>query len=630
VSGDASKPGPARQTAADYVTIVLSPVLIVGLVGSLVFFLLEVLYTAGGQWKDRLQWILFFYVFGTVLAARVSMNGDTSSRAPLYGGVLAVLTYIGMQSFVEYPPGARELSFLVNLLLVGLVWWCAHRLTWDCTNVDENAEMSGEGLLQAAGLDEGGPGAPPEESPEEEDPPARPPTWWERYQRYRRQKEKKRVLGVWVVYFSLAALPLFGLGQAFIPLAEPGRRRFAFWLMTVYVGCGLGLLLTTSFLGLRRYLRQKRLQMPAAMTGAWMGAGGGLIALLLLAGALLPRPYAEYPLLDLVKPAGSAQRKANRLAFKGDSPAEGKGQAGAAKPGQKGEGNQAGEKGQGEGEKDGKGGQGKDGKDKSGGAGGKEKGEQGGGEKGEEGKDGKGKQGEKADGGEKGEKGKQGGRAGDPGKAAKGMKDMHAQDGSSRPSSPRLAQVQQWVQRLAPVLKWVVFVLLGLLVLVALLRGGLGFLSNFTTWAKRLLEAWRTFWANLFGGKKGESGGAEEGVGAEGAAAERFVPFHSFRNPFASGKAARTPVRELVRYTFAALEAWARERDLGRGKDETALEFVGRLGEEVPALEAEARALAQLHARAEYAREAMPAGAAEALRAFWERLERVVEAPLSA
>ena len=62
---------------------------------------------------------------------------------------------------------------------------------------------------------------------------------------------------MWIIYFSLAALPLFGLGQALIPVEEEARRRTTFWLLVCYVAAGIGLMLTTCFLGLRRYLRQK-------------------------------------------------------------------------------------------------------------------------------------------------------------------------------------------------------------------------------------------------------------------------------------------------------------------------------------------------------------------------------------
>jgi hypothetical protein len=99
-------------------------------------------------------------------------------------------------------------------------------------------------------------------------------TWWQRYERYRDAQKRKHTPGVWVVYFSLAALPLFGLGQSLIPIKEEGRRQYVFWLLVLYVGSGLGLLLTTCFLGLRRYLRQKNLRMPVAMTGAWLMTAG--------------------------------------------------------------------------------------------------------------------------------------------------------------------------------------------------------------------------------------------------------------------------------------------------------------------------------------------------------------------
>ena len=199
----------ANQTLADYVALAISPAFIMGLVASLVFFLVNVLYA--GEFVDRLRWILFFFVFGAVLIARMTMRDDTSSRAALYGVPLGILTWLGMQMFVEYPEdgGIRQLSWVINAGLIGLVWWCAHRLTWDCTNIDEETDMNAEGVLQAAGL-ENEPAKT--ESTEEEKPPPRE-GFRQRWRRYQEERKKKRTLGVWVVYFSLAALPLFGLGR---------------------------------------------------------------------------------------------------------------------------------------------------------------------------------------------------------------------------------------------------------------------------------------------------------------------------------------------------------------------------------------------------------------------------------
>src|SRR5262249_32389425 len=124
--------------------------------------------------------------------------------------------------------------------------------------------------------------------------------WWQRYQSYQQAwRRRPHTPGIWVVYFSLAALPLFGLGQSLIPVTDVDRRQRVFWLMVFYVGSGLGLRLTPSLLGLRVVLRQRKLVMPRTVAGVWLVTGGGLIVLLLAVGALLPRPQAEYPLVDL-------------------------------------------------------------------------------------------------------------------------------------------------------------------------------------------------------------------------------------------------------------------------------------------------------------------------------------------
>ena len=153
---------------------------------------------------------------------------------------------------------------------------------------------------------------------------------------------------------------------ALIDAGDLERRRASFWLMIVYVGCGLGLLLTTCFLGLRRYLRQRRLRMPAAMTGAWLTAGGLLIVALLVIGAVLPRPDAEYSLFNL-SPAKSPKRGASKYAMKGDRPGEGEGRPGADDPeGKKNDADSGGKEGKEKGER---GDATKQGKDGSGGKG---------------------------------------------------------------------------------------------------------------------------------------------------------------------------------------------------------------------------------------------------------------------
>jgi hypothetical protein len=634
-------------TLADYVAIALGPFLIMALVGSLVFLLLEVLYQ--GQYQARLQWILFFFVFGAVLVSRISMTNGIAERAGMYGLVLGGLTWFALSQFVEYPPGAplSDVGWLINLVLIVIIWWSAHRLTWDCTLVDDSVDASGVGLLDAGGLD----ASPPAEETTAATGKRRKKRkdkeaagllgWWERYQKYRTEMNKRpHTPGVWVMYFSLAALPIFGVGQSLVPPEAVDRRQYVFWLMVSYVASGLGLLLATSFLGLRRYLRQKKLQMPISATSVWLAIGGTLIAVLLFLGALMPRPNPEYRMLPEWL-ARSPDRKASNWAMMGGKEGKDKGREIAEKS-EEGKDGGSGGKGKGAG-KDGKGqgksGQGK-GKDKGSGKG-RDKGQSGGDKQGDKSQGGK--QGDKSNGG-KGEKsGEKGDRGGGKGKQGQG-KSGEKKEGDGQKREDQQAQNQQpqsgkpppqsgtWRLQLPPwlttLLKWVVGIIIGLVVLFVLVRALLKFLANFTSWAKNLLAGLQSFWDTLWGllpggRRKRERGGVEEEVDHE-------LPFSFFRDPFLSGEAAGQSPEELVRYTFDALEAWARERHLARRDGETPLEFAGRVGDEVPALEGDVLRLAEFYVRVVYARMRLPEGMREPLRRFWQLLRAVVERPLSA
>ncbi len=586
-----------RPTLADYVTIALSPALIMAMIVSLLWFLVEVLYR--GEFAGRVQHILFFFIFGMVLVARISMETGIAERAPLYGGVLAFCVWLGMGSFVNYPAELAGSSWLINAGLIGLVWWLSYRLTYSCTYLDEQAEATGTGVLHAAGLDDAAGGLASHESPDNtstiDTKPSRPPTWWERYQRYRAEQKKKHTPGVWVVYFALAALPIYGLGQALIDVDDVERRSATFWLMTLYVASSLGLLVTTSFLGLRRYLRQRKLQMPKAITGAWLAVGGGLLMAFVVIGALLPRPAAEFSILNLT-PAGSKPRDASNLAMTQGDPGKGEGRPGAQErdpkgapvdskdPKGKGEGGKGQAKGQGSGAKSDQKGNSND-------------------------------QGKQAE-GDRDAKGKQDNQQTREASAASKSGQRPASDGKS--GSRSWLSSQPWLQKIATALKWIVFAVLAVVAIVFILRGGLRYLANFSEWAKRLLAALRRFWESLFGGRHGETS-PKHGDAEPHRAARR--PFQAFSNPFLDGRANGMLPADLVRYSFEALEAWAQECDLGRGAEETPIEFANRLADVAPGLELETKRLGVLYARVLYARGALPPDWRTAAEKFWEQLE---------
>src|SRR5438128_2176669 len=99
-------------SVADYVVTGIGPALVMLMVGSLVFFLVEVLYA--GKYSDRLLYTFFFFVMAAVLVARISIQYD-AGRATVYGIALAVVTYLALLSYVEYPSGwLKAWGWLVN------------------------------------------------------------------------------------------------------------------------------------------------------------------------------------------------------------------------------------------------------------------------------------------------------------------------------------------------------------------------------------------------------------------------------------------------------------------------------------------------------------------------------------
>jgi hypothetical protein len=642
------------KTLADYVAIAISPALIMALVGSLVFFLVAVLYR--GEFVGRLHWILFFFVFGAVLIARISMQGDIADRAGLYGLVLGGLVWLALLMYVDWSGSGSLAPFgwAIDGALIAVTWWCAHRLTWDCTLIDEDVDASGEGLLQVAGLEgKPGPAAGGGDAPAEQSRETRSEKlpgvigWWERYRRYKEeQKHKPHAPGVWVVYFSLAALPLFGLGQLLMSAEtassgeQAGRRVYIFWLMTIYVGSGLGLLLTTSFLGLRRYLRQRKLHMPATMTGVWLLVGGSLVAALLLVGALLPRPHPEFHFLEWTGLGQSSEREASDLDVKGGTAGKDKGRETGQKPKDSGKDGKAADKGEGgrdqgeRGDKDGGGGKdengAKAGKDSGGQAGkGKDDSRKNGGARKD--KDGGGKQneGRKAQEEKGGPKGPPEDRDGQEQRGGGGERKPQSERGSEAapPDSPSQS-LREFMSRISNVLKWIVAGIAALLLVFFLLRSGLKFLANFTYWPRRLLAALRSLWEGLWNWWGGKGSAAEEEEAAEEAVKPR--PFAAFRDPFLAGEAEGMTHGQLVRYTFEALQAWAWERGMARQSGETPLEFVARIGEEIPALEGGARRLANFYVQIAYARGSLTRACREPLRHFWRLMVDAVERPMSA
>ncbi len=654
-----------KPTLIDYVVIAINPALIMVLIGSLVYFLLEMFYQ--GQYPERLHVCLGLFVFAAVLIGRLSIE-EGWEKAILYSIVLGFLTFLAMCKFVVYKdPRLAAVGMAINIGLISITWWFAQKLTWDCTVIDEAEDASGEGLLQTVGMEGSDRGLVQGQVKRRRTEPPPPVTdsilppepdksdgksWWQRYVERRRRPHAP---GVWVVYFSLAALPLFGVGQAFIPLSNIGSRQYAFALLCVYVAAGLGLLLTTSFLGLRRYLRQRRLEMPLPMAGTWLVTGAVLIVGVLLVTALLPRPNAEYEISQLPF-AGSEDHDSSRFAVGKEGVRDEKAETGSGKNDKPDDKNvKASEKEHGSGSSDdakskSQSGQSKSGETKPGrpnsdaksdsesksgqqGSSGSKSGEERSGDsKSSESKPDTAKSGEsKASDSKSGES-----KSGEP--KASDAKSREAKSGeaksgdsksdsakSSAPKNGSGSSEQQPLRAFPHAPQNIVSIffntmnnLIKLAIYLALAGVALWFVifhwRTLLEWLHAMLNAWRDLWGLLFG-RRPQS---EEQPAP--APLPRHKSFANYGDPFAAGIAGRYSPVELARYSFEALEAWARDNGFPRQQDQTVHDFARQIAPQVESLAAPATALAEIYSHAAYSPRTLPADTLPRLRTFWQAL----------
>jgi hypothetical protein len=680
-------PRRAPQTLADYMVVGISPALVMFMVGSLLWFLTIVFYQGDYTW--RLLLVHAMFIMGCVSVTRLSME-EGAAYAALFAFPLAVVVAVAYVTFVRVEGTLAAISPLVNLMLEAVIWFSAHKLTWDCTLIDDTQDSSKQGLLQAMGWDRAQgeiapPPSPQAPAPTEDAAVSEPsaevgPATTREGQIFDwlkslfRPDRRPHTPGVWIVYFSLAALPLFGIGQWFIPSDQIELRRQAFWLLVVYVACGLGLLLNTSFLGLRRYLRQRNLLMPTEMAATWLGVGATMIVAVLLLVWLLPRPSAEYSVsqLDMFKskpldpsrwgwgkdgtkqPGETKQTPASgdggQKSDQGQSSKQGDSKS---KSGGRGKGTQEG--GKGDGEKS-SGGEKSDGGKSSGGKGtGKDKSSDGSKNKesGSDAKKGDRQSGDKSDdaGGkqkafEKDDKKsnsksdaksqspddkspQQSGQENQSSQEASQSEDQSSQekspdesqessstspDSASPPPPSSPSRITQWLSQISPTLGQIIQWIFYVLVILTLIALAVIYRAQIMAAWKKLVAELRALWARWFGGPQPIA--AADPVPA----AVPPRPFSSYADPFSSGMAGRATVAELVRYTFEALEAWGREHDAPRTAGQTAHEYARQLGEVHQPLAREVRFLAELYGQLAYAQSAVRRPNVEPLRSLWEQM----------
>ena len=100
----------------------------------------------------------------------------------------------------------------------------------------------------------------------------------------------------------------------------------------------------------------------------------------------------------------------------------------------------------------------------------------------------------------------------------------------------------------------------------------------------------------------------------------RQASFNDFHDPFSTGQHSRMQPEELVRYSFAAFEAWANDRGRTRTPNCTPQELVVlALDPESPMYE-KARQLVRLYGEMAYASRSVPRESAGELQALWQMM----------
>lgn len=533
------------KTLADFLVIAVSPALIMVMVHSVCFFLVEVFYQ--GEAGGSVRWVLFWFVFAVVLIARIGIEqGD--GQAMLYGLALACVTWIYLATI--------QPNVLFGALLLGIVWFTAHKLTSNCTLIDDDADASGQGLLQSIrhlprlfkkALP---PAASPASSPQPAPALVPPP---------RNQKAaSSQIPGVWLIYFSLAALPVFGLGQTLLPADDASMRRQVFIYLFFYLAAALGLLVTTSFLGLRRYLRQRYLVMPGNIALGWVQFGVVGAAVVLGLCLLLPRPGGGEAWGGLRYHVDYQLRRASEFAARFNPHGSGSGRSGNQTP---------------------PAGQPQNPPSQSGSAP---------------------DQDQNQDSGRNSSSGKPSAQP-----SRRGTPQEGGNQGKPMPSlSPSAGAVYPWLRTLF----WLA-VAVGLIWLLYRYR------TFILTMLRSAWDAIRDLIAMLLGWSKPITAASPAALKAVAP-----PPFKTFKNPFLTGADRVWPPEQLITYSYDALRSWVLEQEATHGSPLTPREFCRRTAEEIPEAAGALEHLAFLYGHVAYGASVPGNYQPEQLRLIWDYL----------
>lgn len=568
----------ARQGPVDWFVIALSPGLVMGLIMSFLFFLTNVFFGANGA-DAPWNYYLFWYIFGMVLTARLSMAGGIDSRfkAPMYSLILTGAVWFYLSGIMPGPgvPGLPQTSsdsdkfwrLILSAPFLGAAWYLSWKITRDVTDIDEKSRLDSGGWVDPPEVLREDPSVKVRQRARKkvdavqalDEAASETITSATRHSKTRDQSDAKaqveakpiRRPGTWVILFSLFCLPFFALAQGLIPAEESGRRMRSLSYAGWFLGSALGLLMTTHFLSLRLYLARRGISMPTGMALGWLILGGVLIVAVVVASLVFPHPDSGQ-LFQQFFPNQAKHQSGTDLA-QGEG-AEGKGdkEVGKFQKVDNKDGKKTVEGKQGKGGNKNDGGDGKNaGKNAS-----KEKGNP---------RDPKQNQG-------KGQE-KQG--KGDPNQ--KEGKPQNDQPNRDNPQDERTQTPSQLQESLSKIMRWVIWLMMLPIAILVMVFFGQMFALN-PRWLQDWLDRLKRLLAADLQPKKARASGetGDESESPLGVSAR----FATLENPFDTGEAAHMSDEQLVECTSRAVLAWAHDLGWKPEGGETFSEFVRRISRE--------------------------------------------------
>jgi hypothetical protein len=580
-----------RPESLDYFLAGLSPIFVIGMIGSLVYFLVCVLYR--GSFPIRLMWILGLYTVASVLIARIAIEKSRSYSLG-YMAALGAAMLVATPAYMSTGDGSLVGGMLLVAPLLVLIAVLADRITFDCTSMNEDVESNGIGLLQSLGLTQADQYSKTRQLVRTNNPDT--------------QKKRRHNPGVWILYFALGAVPLFAIGQWIAVDAD--NRAFAWKMVFVYLFSSLSLLVLIALLSLRKYLRDRNVAMDSGLASRWIVYGVSSSLLLLILLFLIPLPSQSIFQLDL--PFKITQREdlsASRFGWGN----EGVDEQGAKSP-------QA-EKGEQNTDPNNKGTDGKQDSDSKGG------GEQG--DKAEQSKDGRGEknssgEGPKGDGSNSSDSKNGDSKNGDSensdsknsdseSSGEKKGSDEGSQNGKSSANNQNQSKDMQSQNQTTPKTSWsfqwnpgALFQWMAMLAIIAV--------ACFYAFLHR--KEIMAFIQQLLGyGRVRES--AEAPAIANAVQPVVRDAFQSLVDPFALRGLSR---EQIVTQLFQALEAWGYDKRIERGEEETPDEYVKRIGKRFPEQSETFKRLGFLYSRIAYARGKVNEVELRPLQSMWKWL----------